>query len=69
MVSAAQYQEGEDVTRSVYTIQRKIEMMDKTTAVDANDPIVVLGFGSKGYVAPYYKDASDKQNVSITLPV
>jgi hypothetical protein len=38
-------------------------MMDKTTAVDANDPIVVLGFGSKGYVAPYYKDASDKQNI------
>ena len=64
MVSANSYHDGEDVTRSVYTISHKFDLMDRTTAIDANDPIVVLGFGNKGYVAPYYKDAHDKQNVS-----
>ena len=58
MVSA----DGEgDVARSVYQISKKFELADRSSAIDANDPIVVLGFGgSKGYVAPYLKDSSDK---------
>ena len=36
----------------------------KTTALDAHDPIVVLG-NNKGYVAPWIKDSSNK-NVSLT---
>ena len=48
----------------VYTVKRVIEVDDvRTTALDAHDPIVVLG-NNKGYVAPWIKDNSNKKNVS-----
>ena len=54
----------QDHSRLVYSFKRVIEVDDvKTTALDAHDPIVVLG-NNKGYVAPWIKDNSNRSNVS-----
>ena len=55
----------QDHTRLVYGWKRIIDVDDvRTTSLDAHDPIVVLG-NAKGYVAPWLKDQSKKNNVSI----
>lgn len=55
----------QDHTRLVYGWKRIIDVDDvRTTALDAHDPIVVLG-NAKGYVAPWLKDQSKKNNVSL----
>ena len=55
-----------DPTRMVYNFKRIITVDDvRTTAIDAHDPIVLLG-NYKGYVWPWIKDNSNKNNVSVT---
>jgi hypothetical protein len=47
----------------VYSWRKIIEVDDvRTTALDAHDPIVVLG-NAKGYVAPWIKEQSNKNNI------
>ena len=54
----------QDHTRLVYSWKRIIDVDDvRTTALDAHDPIVVLG-NAKGYVAPWMKMKSGQNNVS-----
>ena len=57
----------QDHTRLVYGWKRIIDVDDvRTTSLDAHDPIVVLG-NAKGYVAPWLKDQSKKNNVSVVF--
>ena len=66
MVQASHYGDAGigGVSRCVYKIAKKIELMERSQAIDANDPIVVLAFGKKSeYIAPYTKDTSDKKNI------
>ena len=53
-----------DASRLVYTFKRVIDVEDvKVTALDAHDPIVVLG-NNKGYIWPWIKANTGKHNVS-----
>ena len=55
-----------DFERRVYDVRRAFEYKEKCSAIDANDPIVVLGVNtsSANFVLPHTKDSSNRNAVS-----
>jgi len=52
---------NEDHKRDVYEWTKAYEHKDKCTAIDAFDPIIVLGINpSKGFVCPLSRDSSNR---------
>ena len=53
---------AQDVMRNVFRVKPAFEMNDKSSAIDIHDNIVVVGFGNKGFVAPYHKNFASNAN-------
>ena len=53
---------NEDHKRDVYEWTKAFEHKDKCTAIDAHDPVIVLGVNtSKGFVCPLTKDSNNHE--------
>ena len=64
MVQALPVDGEGDVTRCVFQGKVEFSLQEKATGVDSNEPIVVVAFGTRGYIAPYYKEQIAKNEVS-----